>query len=90
MLVSGSAVRVCPAATVETLMNYGMGERENEDHKNGNPNEPDKFLAWVANASYCRFRGSHISTCRQHLWQIQTRYADPIVSHAVIDIEAIR
>ena len=41
-------------------------------------------------ASYYRFRRIHISSCRQHLRQIQTRDADPIVGHAVVDIEAIR
>ena len=41
-------------------------------------------------ASYYRFRRIHSSSCRQHLRQIQTRDADPIVGHAVVDIEAIR
>jgi len=41
-------------------------------------------------ASYYRFRRIHISSCRQHLRQIQTRDADPIVGHTVVDIEAIR
>jgi hypothetical protein len=44
----------------------------------------------ATHASYCRFRRAHISAFRQHLRQIQTCDADPIVGHAVVDIEAIR
>lgn len=126
LLWSDGAVRVCPATSMETVMNHGMGERKKNDNQNDNPDEcpnswpeglpsctgglirigshhrlPGESLRgeWLKHApgathasceSYCRFRRLHISSCRQHLRQIQTRDADPIVGHAVVDIEAIR
>jgi len=41
-------------------------------------------------ASYRSFQRIYFSCCRQHLRQIQTGDADPVVGHAVVDIEAIR
>jgi hypothetical protein len=38
-----------PAASVETVMNHGMGEREKNDNQNDNPNKcPDSWFKWLS------------------------------------------
>ena len=52
LLGSDGAVRVCPATSVETVMNHGTGERKKNDNQNDDPDEwpnssPERPSSWT-------------------------------------------